>query len=57
MPGQYVDKERGKRLVFLTNNFTIPVLTVAEIYKQRWQVELLFKWVKQHLRIKSFSEH
>ena len=50
----YVDKERGKRLVFLTNNFTIPALTVAEIYKQRWQVELFFKWVKQHLRIKSF---
>ncbi len=50
----YVDKERDKRLVFLTNNFTIPALTVAEIYKQRWQVELFFKWVKQHLRIKSF---
>jgi len=50
----YVDKERGKRLVFLTNNFTLPALTVAEIYKQRWQVELFFKWVKQHLRIKSF---
>jgi hypothetical protein len=50
----YVDKERGKRLVFLTNNFTIPAPTVAEIYKQRWQVELFFKWVKQHLRIKSF---
>ena len=50
----YVDKERGKQLVFLTNNFTIPAITVAEIYKQRWQVELFFKWVKQHLRIKSF---
>ena len=50
----YVDKECGKRLVFLTNNFMIPALTVAEIYKQRWQVELFFKWVKQHLRIKSF---
>ena len=50
----YVDKERDKRLVFLTNNFTIPAPTVAEIYKQRWQVELFFKWVKQHLRIKSF---
>jgi hypothetical protein len=50
----YVDKERSKQLVFLTNNFTIPALTVAEIYKQRWQVELFFKWVKQHLRIKSF---
>ena len=50
----YVDKERNKRLVFLTNNFTIPAPTVAEIYKQRWQVELFFKWVKGHLRIKSF---
>ena len=50
----YVDKERSNRLVFLTNNFTLPAHTVAEIYKQRWQVELFFKWVKQHLRIKSF---
>jgi len=50
----YVDKERGKQLVFLTNNFSISALTIAEIYKQRWQVELFFKWVKQHLRIKSF---
>lgn len=50
----YVDKERNKRLVFLTNNFSIPAPVVAEIYKQRWQVELFFKWIKQHLRIKSF---
>ncbi|ABB31551.1 transposase IS4 family protein [Geobacter metallireducens RCH3] len=50
----YVDKERNKRLVFLTNNFEIPAATVAAIYKQRWQVELFFKWIKQHLRIKSF---
>ncbi len=50
----YIDKERGKRLVFLTNNFMFPVPTIAEIYKQRWQVELFFKWIKQHLRIKSF---
>ena len=50
----YVDKERNKRLVFLTNNFTIPAPVIAEIYKQRWQVELFFKWVKQHLRIKTF---
>ncbi len=50
----YVDKERDKRLVFLTNNFEISAATVAAIYKQRWQVELFFKWVKQHLRIKSF---
>jgi hypothetical protein len=50
----YVDKERNKRLVFLTNNIEIPAATVAAIYKQRWQVELFFKWIKQHLRIKSF---
>jgi hypothetical protein len=43
-----------KRLVFLTNNFTLPALTIAQIYKQRWQVELFFKWIKQHLRIKRF---
>ena len=50
----FVDKERNKRLVFLTNNFEVPAETVAAIYKQRWQVELFFKWIKQHLRIKSF---
>ena len=50
----FVDKERDKRLVFLTNNFEIPAETVAAAYKQRWQVELFFKWIKQHLRIKSF---
>lgn len=50
----YVDAETGKRLVFLTNNFALPPLTIAEIYKQRWQVELFFKWIKQHLRIKAF---
>jgi hypothetical protein len=50
----FVDKERNKRLVFLTNNFEIPAETVAAAYKQRWQVELFFKWIKQHLRIKSF---
>jgi transposase len=50
----YVDKERNKRLVFLTNQFEITATTVADIYKQRWQVELFFKWIKQHLRIKSF---
>jgi len=50
----YVDPETGKRLVFLTNNFALPALTVAQIYKQRWQVELFFKWIKQHLRIKAF---
>ena len=50
----YVDAETGKRLVFLTNNFTLPAATIAAIYKQRWQVELFFKWIKQHLRIKAF---
>jgi transposase len=50
----YVDKERNKRLVFLTNHFDITAKMVADVYKQRWQVELFFKWIKQHLRIKSF---
>jgi hypothetical protein len=50
----YYDAETNKRLKFLTNNFTLPALTIARIYKQRWQVELFFKWIKQHLRIKAF---
>jgi IS4 transposase len=50
----YVDAETGKRLVFLTNNFTLSAAMIAAIYKQRWQVELFFKWIKQHLRIKAF---
>jgi len=50
----YVDTERDKRLVFLTNNFTLPALTIARLYRCRWQVELFFKWIKQHLRIKAF---
>ena len=50
----YFDAETNKRLKFLTNNFTLPALTIAQIYKSRWQVELFFKWIKQHLRIKSF---
>lgn len=49
----FVDKERDKRLVFPTNNFEISAETVAAVYKQRWQVESFFKWIKQHLRIKS----
>jgi len=48
------DTEKNKRLVFLTNNFVLPALTIAELYRCRWQVELFFKWIKQHLRIKSF---
>ena len=46
--------ESGKTLVFLTNNTALPALTIAALYKSRWQVELFFKWVKQHLRIKRF---
>ena len=51
---RYHDAETGKTLVFLTNTFVIPALTVAALYKNRWQVELFFKWIKQHLRIKQF---
>jgi hypothetical protein len=50
----YWDAETNKRLKFLTNNFVLAALTIAQIYKSRWQVELFFKWIKQHLRIKSF---
>ena len=50
----YYDTENKRRLVFLTNNFTLPALTIARLYKSRWQVELFFKWIKQHLRIKAF---
>ena len=46
--------ESGKTLVFLTNNTALPALTIAALYKSRWQVELFFKWIKQHLRIKRF---
>jgi len=50
----YLDTETNKRLKFLTNNFVLPAFTIAQIYKCRWQVELFFRWIKQHLRIKSF---
>ena len=50
----YLDVETKKRFKFLTNNFTLPAITIAQIYKSRWQVELFFKWIKQHLRIKAF---
>ena len=50
----YHDADTDKRLKFLTNNFVLPALTIAQIYKARWQVELFFKWIKQHLRIKRF---
>ena len=49
-----VKDDTGKRLVFLTNNFTLKPELIADLYRQRWQVELFFKWIKQHLRIKVF---
>ena len=51
---KYQDRETNKTLIFLTNNFSLPPLTIAQLYRCRWQVELFFKWIKQHLRIKSF---
>jgi len=51
---RFKDPDSGKTLVFLTNNTTLPPLTIAALYKSRWQVELFFKWIKQHLRIKKF---
>jgi hypothetical protein len=51
---RFYDKETDKRLTFLTNNFELPAATIAALYKSRWQVELFFKWIKQHLRIKAF---
>lgn len=50
----YRDPKTGKALVFLTNNFTVPALVIAQLYQRRWQIELFFKWLKQHLRIKAF---
>lgn len=51
---KYFDSEQKRRIVFLTNNFCLPALTIADLYKQRWQIELFFKWIKQNLKIKSF---
>ena len=51
---RYLDSQYNKRLIFLTNNFVLPPLTIAQLYRSRWQVELFFKWIKQHLRIKNF---
>ena len=51
---RFNDPKTGKRLTFLTNNFALPALTITELYRCRWQVELFFKWIKQHLRIKQF---
>ena len=50
----FTDSENNKKLTFLTNNFILPAYTIAQLYKCRWQIELFFKWIKQHLRIKSF---
>ena len=51
---RYYDEETDTRFVFLTNHFDLPALTIAQLYKARWRVELFFKWIKQHLRIKAF---
>ena len=51
---RFTDSENNKKLTFLTNNFILPAYTIAQLYKCRWQIELFFKWIKQHLRIKSF---
>lgn len=51
---RFKDPETGKTLIFLTNNFVLPAFTITELYRCRWQVELFFKWIKQHLRIKAF---
>lgn len=50
----YVDRETGKLYEFLTNNFVLPAVTIAEIYRSRWQIEVFFKWIKQNLRVKAF---
>jgi IS4 transposase len=51
---RFFDTDQNKRLVFLTNNFTLPALTIAQLFQCRWQIEIFFKWIKQHLRIKAF---
>jgi hypothetical protein len=51
---KYFDAEKGRSLIFLTNQFTLPPLTITELYRYRWRVEIFFKWIKQHLRIKNF---
>lgn len=51
---KFNDPETGKRFVFLSNNFALPALTITQLYRLRWRVELFFKWIKQHLRIKAF---
>jgi len=51
---RFRDPQTNKTLVFLTNNFVLPARTIADLYRKRWHVELFFKWIKQHLRIKAF---
>jgi hypothetical protein len=51
---RFHDAQQDRRLTFLTNNFVLPARTVADLYRLRWQIELFFKWIKQHLRIKAF---
>ena len=51
---KYYDQVSDRQYIYLTNNFDVPAITVAELYKQRWQIELFFKWIKQHLRIQVF---
>src|SRR5260370_42273900 len=54
---RFIDPIKGTPLIFLTNNFDLPAFTITQLYKSRWQVELFFKWIKQHLRIKAFYGH
>ena len=51
---RYYDEEQKRSFVFLTNNFNVPALTIAQLFKERWKIELFFKWIKQHLKIKAF---
>ena len=51
---KFLDSDTGKTLIFLTNNFHLPPKDIAQLYKHRWKIELFFKWIKQHLKIKSF---
>ena len=51
---KYFDAEKGRSFIFLANQFTLPAITIAELYRYRWRVEIFFKWIKQHLRIKNF---
>ena len=54
---RFIDPLKGTTFIFLTNNFELPAFTITQLYKSRWQVELFFKWIKQHLRIKAFYGH